>query len=277
VARKCIFCEKRAGSGEHMFPDWLNKVFDQIEWQMPEGETPMWSRGAQDFRTDEVSEQVWGASEIASLILKKLCHECNTGWMADMEAVSAPLLTPMILGRPSTLNQTEQVTVGTWATKTVMVCEASMSEERNFTPEDRKIVMNENRPPGHLRVFAASLEGLITPARFGVVRMEVQNKGVRLGDLHLYTLQINMLILQVIRQDPPASVGVSMADPNFGSDGEIRVFPPIPDNPGFFWPPKKSFDLEGLPRYVTRLDNPPALPGPWGPHRDSPRNGGSPR
>jgi hypothetical protein len=25
--RKCIFCGNPAGSGEHVFPDWLNKVF----------------------------------------------------------------------------------------------------------------------------------------------------------------------------------------------------------------------------------------------------------
>jgi hypothetical protein len=260
VARKCIFCEKKAGSGEHMFPDWLNGVFSQVEWQTTD--TPQWSRGTQDFRTHEVTENVWGANEIASLRLKKLCHTCNTGWMADLESAAEPLLAPVILGRPTTLNQDEQITIATWATKTVMVCEASMSDEQNFPIEDRKIVMNENRPPGHLRVFAAALEGLITPARFGAVRLEVQQHGSHLGDLHLYTLQLNLLVLQVVRQVPPAPVAVVMSAPDVAWESEVRVFPPVPAPPGFFWPPKKSFDPDGLPRYMTRHNNPPPLLGP---------------
>lgn len=264
MARQCTFCGENAGNGEHIFPDWLNDVFAQVDWQTVAGETPRWSRGTQDFRTDEVTEQTWGATEIASLRLKRLCESCNTGWMSDLEAISGPLLTPMILGRPHTLSQEEQITVSTWATKTVMVCEASLSDEGNFLDVDRKIVMNENRPPGHVRVFSAALEGIITPARFGVARMAVLQGDVLLGDLHLYTLQMNMLVLQVIRQEPPVSVATTFDSPNFGSDWEVRLFPPIPDDPGFFWPPAKSFDLDGLQRYVTRNDSLPALNGPWG-------------
>lgn len=261
MARNCIFCGQSAGSAEHIFPDWLNDVFAQIDWQ-PTGTPPQWGRGTQNLITDEHIENVWTANEICSLTVRKVCRECNNGWMATLEGAAKPLLTPMVLGRPTTLTVAEQVTIGTWATKTAMVCEASMSDDRNFSPEDRRIVMTEDRPPGHVRVMAAGLEGLLSPARFGLIRMEVQQGGKRIGDFHLYTLQINMLVLQVMRQDPPAPVATVWNPPARQWVGEVRVFPPTPAETGFYWPPEVSLSPDTLPQFITRTRNPPSLSGP---------------
>jgi len=149
MARECIFCGERAGSGEHVFPDWLNAVFGQLDWDQPDpGLPPSWSRGVQDFRSGFAHHHEWSASQIATLRNKKICHSCNTGWMSNLEGASAPLLTPMILGRPRTLTQKEQLIAATWATKTVMVCEVSMnSDEGLFRKEDRRLLKEQQRPP----------------------------------------------------------------------------------------------------------------------------------
>ena len=240
-----------------MFPDWLNGVFAQFPMEYVDGPKPAWARGQVDFRTEESKELTWEASEIASLRNKRLCHDCNTGWMEGLEGRSQSLLRPMILGRPNTLNLEEQITVATWTAKTAMVIESSYGDDGNFSIEERRIVMNHDRPPHSVRIHAAAIEDLIPPLRFGVVRALVELDGAEVGNLHIYTIQINTLVLQIIRYDPPP--------PNYGplktlavpADIEIPVFPPVD---GFFWPPKNSLDNEGYAKYVVRGQSMPTLP-----------------
>jgi hypothetical protein len=166
-----------------------------------------------------------------------VCHNCNTGWMAKLEALAAPLLTPMISGRPTSLNPVEQIVAATWATKTVMVAEPTLGREENFPLDQREIVMRYRRPPGLLRVRSAAIEGPIPPARYACVRVQVNRDGEHFFQLHLYTLQINTLVLQVMRPHPPP--------PNYGAlkrwavpeDKEVPLFPPVNE---FYWPPKIS-------------------------------------
>ncbi len=246
-----------------MFADWINTVLDQIPFDLTGDEGPRWERGGTDFRTGDTFSHAWGATEIASLRNKKLCHDCNTKWMADLEGRARPLLTPMILGRPHTLNPDQQITAATWATKTVMVLETAMGDSSDpedlFPADQREIVMDHDRPPGLLRVRAAALEGLLAPLRYGCCRLLVQREGVDLCHLHLYTLQINMLVLQVVRPDPPPPNYGALKELAVPDDIEVPLFPPVD---GFFWPPKKSLSPEGLISYITRSDKPPTLPGP---------------
>jgi hypothetical protein len=261
VARECIFCEGRAGSGEHMFPDWLNPVLEQLPFTpMPTPQQPQWARGVVDFRSGESFDQSWEVSEIASLRNKKLCHGCNTGWMAQLEDRAWPLLTPMILGRAHGLTQDQQITVATWATKTVMVMETAMGgPPEYFSQEQRKIVMEHDRPPGLLRVRAACLEGPIPPLRYSCARLQIQREGVDFFEIHLYTLQMNTLVLQVIRPHPPPPNYGALKELAVPEEIEIPVFPPVD---GFFWPPEKSLSPDGMSGYVTRTSGPPTLPGP---------------
>lgn len=259
MPRACIFCGDRAGSGEHVFPDWLNAVFGQLEWEQPDPEIPSsWSRGVQDFRSGHTSHHEWNAGQVATLRNKKVCHDCNTGWMCDLEGVSSPLLTPMILGHPRTLTQQEQIVAATWATKTAMVCEVSMdSNEGLFPQEDRTLLMEQQRPPGHIRVFAAMVEGTITPVHFGVMRTQVLVGEEPVGVMHLYTMQLHTLVLQVMRQEPPAPVGRIMDPPWDMTMTEVRLYPPTLGQ--FFWPPERSFTQDTLDEYRTRVANPPFL------------------
>ena len=72
---------------------------------------------------------------------------------------------------------------------------------------------------------------------------------------------MNVLVLQVIRQDPPAPIGAVLNLPLKSFASEVRLFPPTPADPGCVWPPQVSLDLGSLPQYITRQQDPPALQG----------------
>ena len=178
--------------------------------------------------------------------------------MAELERRAAPLLSPMITGQPSTLTMPEQLIVATWATKTAMVVESTLGGPGHFHPDQRRHVMEHDSPPGLLRVMASALEGMIPPLRYMCVRAEILQDSARVCDAHLYTLQVHMLVFQIVRPDPPPprySALMSLSQPR---DLEVPVFPPTD---GFFWPPKESFDNEGLVRWAGRIvDGTPPWP-----------------
>lgn len=259
MARRCIFCDSKSGSREHILPDWLNRVFEGLPPPVDPDEQPRTARGVVDFQTGTHFQRSWGATEIASHVTRLVCHDCNTGWMSRLEGRSAPLLTPMIEGHPTTLSQDEQLIVATWATKTAMVLELAIDKPGHFSAEDCRLVMPpHDRPPGYLRIFAAAVEGLIRPWDAGALVAHVQGGGQDIL-VHIYTLQINMLVLQVIRPDPPPSVYGALNSIPTARGHEIPLFPPVD---GFFWPPKESLSNETLNQYRARITS--GAP-PWGP------------
>ena len=156
MARKCIFCQERPGSHEHIFPDWLNGVFPVED---TDDDLPEWARHRAGF--DGVTLQTWSAAEIASLTTKLVCHECNTGWMSTLESAASPLLEPMMTGHPRKLNVEQELVVATWATKTVMAIEPSLTKHDNFSIEQCRIVRDQGRPPASVEVSVAAVEGPI--------------------------------------------------------------------------------------------------------------------
>jgi hypothetical protein len=260
-----------------MFPDWLNALFPidreidgDGEWEQRMGWTP-----ASGIEVDGAAEgqlqRSWLASQVASLTTGHVCHGCNTGWMADLEAEARPLLTPMITGHAQALDQVQQITVATWATKTVIVMESAFpgEDEGRFTPEERRIVMDSRHPPGAVRVFAAAIEAAaIPPMTYWTTHSRIERNGQFLCDLHLHTVQVGTLVLQVVRSTPtPPTFGAwqQRAEPR---PGEVSLFPPVAE---FSWPPQTSLDPGGFNRYARRgMEVPPDWQLPMTPTPDTP-------
>ena len=113
--RKCIFNLKPAGSGEHLFPDWMNRTFP-VDLEV---EQPKLARHIAN--ADGVATNSWTANEIASTTTNMVCHDCNTGWMSFLEGRAKPVLEPMMLGHEKSLDTSEQFLIATWAVKTAIV------------------------------------------------------------------------------------------------------------------------------------------------------------
>lgn len=115
--RGCLFCDRSADSQEHLLADWLCDVLPSREHAVisrqvgREGPVLEWTR--RPFR------------ETSGVV----CTGCNGGWMSDLEAVSAGVLTPMLLGRPTRLDRDAQRIASAWATKTCLVFGSSVSKE----------------------------------------------------------------------------------------------------------------------------------------------------
>ena len=255
--RKCIFCGCTANSQEHTFANWLNDVFG------PEEVGPT---GAELFRAtpDETEVFTWTAGEIAGQTVKGVCHSCNTGWMAQLEGRAKPVLEPMVKGGVAQfLDARQQILIATWATKSAMVCERMLDGPYEFASHDRRIVMEQDRPPGHVLVYASSVQTDVGPLRFSQAAGELATTDRVPTEviLHLYTLQVGTLVLQVMRGDPPADVARTWADYMPERDRELPLFPPLAS--GLYWPTKRVLNESEFLAYTRRmagLGPPPLLP-----------------
>jgi hypothetical protein len=65
------------------------------------------------------------------VVVRDVCIDCNSGWMAQLEGDVAPILTPMLRDKPTVLTASDQFLAATWATKTMLTMQgANIGGER---------------------------------------------------------------------------------------------------------------------------------------------------
>jgi hypothetical protein len=111
-----MFCGRdRTLSREHGFNRWMPEHFagftegDHIRRLVTEA-------------TDDAEEHI-GAP--LGVVVRRVCRECNHGWMQHMDNEVRPIIEPMLDGIPRTLSVLDQSTVATWATKITLVLQAA--------------------------------------------------------------------------------------------------------------------------------------------------------
>jgi hypothetical protein len=159
----------------------------------------------------------------------------------------------------------EQLTVATWATKTVMAIEPSITSEDNFPASVCRIVKEHSRPPASVEVSLAAVEGPIPPMGFSCARVHMQVNESPFRDYHFYTVFFGTLVIQVLRPNPPPADFGTLERMVVPREIEVRpdiarvIFPPMT---ACRWPPEKVLDWDGVMGFTHR--NLP-MPQEWEP------------
>lgn len=123
--RTCIFCGSDARlTREHLWPQWLSRHTG------PEGDlASSWKNGL-SYGIQDVSGIKVMPFEIknrpapaADTVLKVVCNSCNSGWMAQLEARSQPVLVNQMADRHHRVSESERDTLVHWLMKTTAVFE----------------------------------------------------------------------------------------------------------------------------------------------------------
>jgi hypothetical protein len=111
-----MFCGRdRTLSREHVFNRWLREHFgeltesDHVRRLVTEG-------------ADNAEEHIGAPFDV---VVRRVCRDCNHGWMQQMDNEVRPIMEPMLDGEPRTLSILDQNTVATWATKITLVFQAA--------------------------------------------------------------------------------------------------------------------------------------------------------
>lgn len=266
MPRTCVFCGGSAGSQEHAFPDWLNDVVPQPS----KGDRAEWAHKIGS--ADGVALRTWTKAEVASLTTGHVCPSCNNGWMSRLEGRIRPLLSPAVVGQPVLWSEADQIEIAWWATKTAVVLEtqAGRSGDSFSADEVRLVCGDTGRSPDHVRVSAAAVEGTIAPLGFLCCRAHMTDaqSGTRLCDLHLYTITLGALVLQVGRPSPPQPGYSVWQRTHVTLPAEGSLVPPIPS--GRHWPPERIYSWDEVVRLSTRGMG---IPEGWEPPSLAPQGG----
>ncbi len=191
---------------------------------------------------------------MATLVTRRVCRACNTGWMAQLEDRARPILMPLIeRRRVRNASGTEAILVATWGVKTAMTLATAAATEVDhwFPAEDCAIVRSQDRPPSNYNVFAAAPAGPGPAISYAAAVTSVDVSTPNEGDENVYTctIQVGGVVLQSNRTTTAISKFQGLDRIAAPSADEIPLFPPVPT---FDWPPFQILDWNGFVTYTTR-------------------------
>lgn len=143
----CAFCGTRKKlTREHVWPQWAARLLEQYGPFLV-------TRGAGQWEAPKVDVKA-----------RAVCEECNSGWMSRLEERTAPILSQLILTEPipgatkATLTVEEQITLATWAAKTILTLEFVNPQRIIPDGEYRQFYLHK-RPMGVLSIWLAAYKG----------------------------------------------------------------------------------------------------------------------
>jgi hypothetical protein len=141
------------------------------------------------------------------LVARRVCGDCNNGWMSDVESEMGTLMTSAIRNdHPVTLTRGAQAKVATWCTKTALMLEYALGfvdQRRLYTPLDNcRWLFERRRPPSNTKVWIGAFDaGGSTPwtHKAGPLRFPVD--GVHRDAGYFSSFTIGALLVQVAGAD----------------------------------------------------------------------------
>jgi hypothetical protein len=115
-SRVCLFCRGRLGANrakEHVVPRWLLEHLGIRKEDLFQAVAKSVDSSITETRVTVGSQFVEG----------RICEECNSGWMSDLEGQAKDLITPLLDGTRAvfSLSVEERFLLARWAVKTAYV------------------------------------------------------------------------------------------------------------------------------------------------------------
>lgn len=242
--RTCMFCGKKVSAVEDAWPLWLMKRFPYSDKARTYGEIGVRSLG--NWPTPKPRHRV-----------KRLCKDCNCGWMSRLENEAKPVLESILDEKLAAIGTSAQLTIARWAAKTAMVLETVDSNRAWFYAESERLLMRETQTipqrtsvwiakcVDHPNIYSAAKDLRTAPGDDGVHAFAT-------------TMGFGSLALQVLGIKTPAKIAANVAITYDVSDGPwdqtlVQVWPPS-QNP-LVWPPQYGLaDELGLEALTERFN-----------------------
>src|SRR6266568_2777620 len=110
--RICMFCDARATTAEHIWPEWVVTALGK------RATVEMW------FGDEKRTWRV-GKNKRSQARVKYLCQPCNNNWMSGLESAAIPIIRPFMNDLSIRLDDEAQRLITAWAVKMTMVFEST--------------------------------------------------------------------------------------------------------------------------------------------------------
>jgi hypothetical protein len=200
TSEKCIYCDKKADSEEHVFPRWLRDRFTgdaTLEHKVNINEPVRFKRRVKDIR----------------VVVRSVCAKCNNTWMSEIQNKAKPIIEGMLDRTNVTLSLEDARALTTWAVMSVM-CLETRNERSHwlFSELERTLLYKNTDIPDLTEVWIAYW--INSPGPF----VEGKIGHTKDSDGHVATLGFGNVILQILHIVPkdagkPQPKRITLDDP----------------------------------------------------------------
>jgi hypothetical protein len=232
--RYCLFCDKRANTREHILPDWMLDHFRAMK---------------RDVRLtfDLEGQHRHGIKITPGIRVKRVCSDCNSKWMSNLESSSKPLLGSMLHDVTTPIDTLQQTTLARWALKTAMVMESIGNRVHPFhTQKEREELRTSFKIPKNTYIWLARYAGANDIAYIGMHLWNDKPDDPKTIHCYVNTVAIGYVALQVFSAHVPNGHPRINVAPFPAPWGKllVKIWPTA--NSSLVWPPEFTFSDTGF-------------------------------
>ena len=242
----CIFCGSHDTSREHVWPQWVSAVLAE--------------RASFRVIAEQVAVRTWEQdSADVPLVTKRVCADCNSGWMSRLETAVRPILEPMLRGTRVTVPAAGQQLLARWIVKTAMVLEHTGAAVRKkfFLQTEHSDVRADARLPSNSFIWLAhvadpSLAAWASEDDFTFRFDDHPSAESGVGYTSTFAAGAFAFQLLCLRPHPLISPSTELDFTNeAGWEGySVRIWPVLDP---VAWPPARALDHQRLILYGSRF------------------------
>lgn len=145
----CGFCggTNSPRTREHIFADWIAREFPNAHWTRIEPQT---------------GKKVPFKNSLG-LVSRRVCKNCNTGWMHKLESAIKPRLRPLIHAyKTDPITPNDQLLITRWLMKTMLAYDLNIRTRPVFyTTDERRELANSLMIPHDTYCYLSQYRGII--------------------------------------------------------------------------------------------------------------------
>ena len=200
----CAFCgSTQPLTREHIFGQWLSKI--GLDLSPARHKAGPLNRVPREMGVQPPYRQT----------VKSFCASCNNGWMSHLEDCAQQVLSPLILGKPGSIEPEDQGQIAMWVQKTALTAMLLSSKEQRDAghglPQSVYTALYERRdrmePLDASRFWVGRYDGAAGFSAVRVTPLVVRIPGIPEPDLpqgYLMTVVLGELLLQGLHFTTPA-------------------------------------------------------------------------
>lgn len=202
---RCIFCSGTGLSKEHIWSDWISGLIPRNDEHGEYWGSMHRAGGSRDVEWTTPPGNSARQGSVLQRKVRKVCEQCNNGWMSRVVDRAKPHVERMILDKAIQLNRKEQTNLAAWIGVTTVIQEfANRQGARRIPLEERTSLMSTKAPPLSWSIWVAKYTGeWWAPMRHYHIPMSYskQSNANELngpsGELQLTTFTLGCLLVHV--------------------------------------------------------------------------------
>lgn len=148
--RKCLFCGNGKLSDEHIWSQWSRELLPDSDGYIERSNR---NRGGKPVDHRIIRD---AQGSITNKRLKRVCKDCNNGWMSRLEEESRATVTALILGQSTYLARSARRPLINWIATKLIVLDAFRDGEQAFTERERSEFFATRALPQSLSIWLLS-------------------------------------------------------------------------------------------------------------------------